>query len=379
MSSFPYKLFPYKLFPYKLFSLRSCYLNWHDSKQALKRSLAAALHFSGATAVLARKSSLPWRILTYHRIVDADRLPFPIQPGMYVRPRTFEMHMRYLAAHCRVVPLGELLQALKSSTPVQDSTTVITFDDGWRDNFDSALPVLRELNLPATIFLPTAYIGSNDYFWTDRVPQTITSLRGAPEYHTRVLALFQEKFPSLPQLTADIRRLVSSEEFSVDTLEHFINALKDLPPRERKAVVDELHLLAKEFTTLIGERLFMDWNEVHEMSLHRIDFGSHSHSHTPMTELTDVQLRDELVNSYQELRSHALEPSGAFCYPGGYSNGQTQAALAEIGVEYALSVETASRFDTRPNLLGRVHLHEDISDTVPMFTARVWGPGLFRG
>lgn len=345
------------------------------AKQKIRKLLAAAMHKTGITAALQRSAALPWRILTYHRITSPEVYSVPLQPGMYVRPKTFEMQIRYLKDHCRVVPLSSLVQSILEGREVEQRTVAITFDDGWHDNYENAFPMLREAELPATIFLATSFIGTREMFWTDRVAQTLASLRGAQQYREQILGRIREKFPPRATLRDTVEIMLSTGNETTSHLDNLLEELKRVPPNERKAVVNELYFLAKEFTTMKSERVFMNWDEVVEMSRFDFTFGSHTHHHHRLTELNEAQLRDELVESYQELRAHGLKPPPTFCYPGGYYNDLTQRALRSEKIPSALTTERHSVLDGEPPLLGRVHIHEDMTSTVPLFTARIWGPG----
>jgi hypothetical protein len=93
-----------------------------------------------------------------------------IQPGMYVCAKTFEAHVVYLQKHFVVLALDDLLERWRIDQLDADKAyCVITFDDGWQDNYQFALPVLKQYGLPATIFLATDFIGTDRWFWPDQV------------------------------------------------------------------------------------------------------------------------------------------------------------------------------------------------------------------
>jgi peptidoglycan/xylan/chitin deacetylase (PgdA/CDA1 family) len=110
-------------------------------------------------------------ILTYHSISDGHS-PLEIPPAI------FAQQMEWLQSNARVVPLRELVDALVNHTPLPARTVVLSFDDGFCDFHTAAAPVLLRLSLPATVFLPTMYVGGkNDWpgqpGWV--VPQALMS------------------------------------------------------------------------------------------------------------------------------------------------------------------------------------------------------------
>ena len=101
-------------------------------------------------------------ILTYHRVVEKwDRTLDYSQPGMVVTVPTFERQLSFLREHFDIVPFSSLLAVGNEDRPAARPRCVITFDDGWRDNYDLAFPILRQHDLPATIFLTTDFVGTD--------------------------------------------------------------------------------------------------------------------------------------------------------------------------------------------------------------------------
>ena len=110
-----------------------------------------------------------WRVLTYHRVINPLQSKLHLQAGMYVRPETFRMHIKYLSKNANVIPIDELATLLREGKKIPKKTISITFDDGWEDNYTEAYPILKEFLTPATIFIPTSYISSSKMFWTDKL------------------------------------------------------------------------------------------------------------------------------------------------------------------------------------------------------------------
>lgn len=120
-------------------------------KSTVKRLLGQGLFAAHLDAVLLRNAAV---IVAFHRVIDTDA-----SDSLSVGVAGFERHCRFYRRHFRVVPLGELVQRLEHGRPV-GRHLAITFDDGYRDNFEHARPVLEKLSLPATFFLVSGWIGS---------------------------------------------------------------------------------------------------------------------------------------------------------------------------------------------------------------------------
>ena len=104
-----------------------------------------------------------FQILGYHK-VSPDEHPFfePLPPDI------FEKQMQFLKSCYRVMSLQELVDR-SARGEVPERAVAITFDDGYRDNFELAFPILQKYQIPATIFLTTAFIDRQDILWNDKV------------------------------------------------------------------------------------------------------------------------------------------------------------------------------------------------------------------
>ena len=105
------------------------------------------------------------RILLYHRIAEIKNDPHRLA----VSPDNFREQLKYLSANYRIVPLNQLVEE-RQSKKIKNGTVVITFDDGYADNWQKALPVLKEFNIPATFFIATETIGQNLFYWDQDNP-----------------------------------------------------------------------------------------------------------------------------------------------------------------------------------------------------------------
>ena len=126
--------------------------------RAVKRLFGQSLFISHLDAILLRNTAV---VVAFHRVQDG------IDDGLTVSRRTFERYCRFFQRRFRVVSLPDLVRKLEAGrTPNRE--LVITFDDGYRDNFENAAPVLEKLSLPASFFVITQWIGTDVVPFWDR-------------------------------------------------------------------------------------------------------------------------------------------------------------------------------------------------------------------
>src|SRR5262245_44701688 len=136
-------------------------------------------------------------VLTYHRIADPGADPF-YDPVISATPESFRAQLEWLRRHLRILSLEELLARREAGRPWREPAALVTFDDGYRDNFEAAVPILRAGNIPATFFLPTAFLESPRLPWWDRVAYVIKQTR------QRRLELDRGPDGGLPPLSIDL-------------------------------------------------------------------------------------------------------------------------------------------------------------------------------
>jgi peptidoglycan/xylan/chitin deacetylase (PgdA/CDA1 family) len=133
-------------------------------KRAIKGLLGRSLFGAGLSAVLLRNTAV---VVAFHRVQDGEAAD-----GLTVGVGIFEQYCRFFGRHFNVVPLQELVERLEEGRPL-NRELAITFDDGYRDNFENAAPVLEKLGLPATFFVVTQWIDTDIVPWWD----TLTGVR----------------------------------------------------------------------------------------------------------------------------------------------------------------------------------------------------------
>jgi peptidoglycan/xylan/chitin deacetylase (PgdA/CDA1 family) len=164
-------------------------------------------------------------VLMYHSISDGDRHHGHPYYETRTTPKVFEEHMSFLHRHrCRVTGLAEAVAQTAGDKPPFETTVVITFDDGFRDFYTQAFPILTKYGFPATVFLPTAFI--------DRAARTFRGMECLTWSEVRELhaagVVFGSHTVNHPQLTDIPEAEVTSEVWrSKEVIEHEVGAPVD--------------------------------------------------------------------------------------------------------------------------------------------------------
>jgi peptidoglycan/xylan/chitin deacetylase (PgdA/CDA1 family) len=303
-------------------------------------------------------------LLMYHRVLTGKDLDnYYVQPGMYVRDDVFEEQMSFLEKRFRVLSLSELLDMWKDgSWDNSQKYCVVTFDDGWLDNYTNAYPSLRKHKIPATIFLPTNFIGTNEWFWPDKLGVIlINSIR---EGNLDKANALQDKWPCLRN-----NKITSVKDRINSIIEH----VKSLPDEEIPILIDEMAEALHQ--QLPDERILLNWEEVAEMSENNISFGSHSSSHSILTKLSTRRAQTEMQDSLTTLISKNVNHVPVFCYPNGNFTSEIAQLAASSGYEAAVTTRFGYESETPQNLfeLKRIGIHNDVSSTVSLFAFHLSG------
>lgn len=248
------------------------------------------------------------QILVYHRVNDESDPIFPAIPTA-----VFARQMEYVAENYNVCSLDEMTARLRSNE-LPPNLLAITFDDGYRDNFTHAFPVLRRLGLPATIFLATDAIGTGRVLWQDRV---FAALR-----ETRATAL--KNFPGSEAVP------LGGPADRKAALSRILKFLWSLEDGERSLWVEKLVQQLGAQERIKGDGLMLGWEDVRAMSQHRITFGSHTVTHPVLSRISLQQAKQEIRASKTIIESNLKMPVKHFAYPVGRRADFTEAVKKEV-------------------------------------------------
>ncbi|MGH9839810.1 MAG: polysaccharide deacetylase family protein [Blastocatellia bacterium] len=289
-------------------------------------------------------------ILCYHRIVaDIAHAERETEVGMVTSVETFRRQMELVREHCEVLTLDEAAAVLRGERSITRTAAVITFDDGYRDFYDLAWPVLRELGLPATVFVPTAYIGSGQMLDHDRFYLYVMKARSRG-LSLRVplvkAGLSAEKVAALCAEVNPLRIYSQLSYLPFALRERSLRCLDDFVGDQQEENLNGFSLL--------------DWEMAREMSRAGIFFGAHTDNHVVLTNEEPQTVEREILRSKQALEERLGRPVRHFAYPTGKYNVAVKDAVARAGFEVAVTTER--RLNRRGDdllALGRICLCEE--------------------
>lgn len=299
----------------------------------------------------------------YHRIVEPNTLQFPVEPGMYVRRETFEMQMNYLQKNHEIVSLENYIENIELAK--KNRLVALTFDDAWQDFYKNAYPILKDKNIPATVFIPTNFIETGNLFWSDKLAYCLSSKLKEEDRNAihKVLSSYLEiEFKS-----------TDSQE---DILASIIPILKTLAIKVRDNLIKDLAEVAKiKFHKAIPTQ-FMDWSQIEEIrSQSLIKFDCHSHLHEISTVLTEDEFEADTTKAISILKEHGINEIKYFCYPNETRTQATDNILKKLGFSRSLGRLNSDEKcdDLKTFNLNRIGIHEDITNTSSLFALRLLG------
>jgi peptidoglycan/xylan/chitin deacetylase (PgdA/CDA1 family) len=276
----------------------------------LKRAAARLLAPTGMLRLrtrLQRHGRGSLLILGYHRILPltAAQAHAGDLELISATPGEFAWQVGYLARRFELVGFEQIADAVEGGRPLPQRAAAITFDDGFQDLYDHALPVLAGAGATATVFICTDYIGSGAPMWFDLVAYVLLH---APLGSIRVPGLEA----ALPLATTETAR----REAAVTVLKW----LKSCSDPDREAWLDALR---DRFADIVasGEggslARVLDWEEIAAMAAAGIEFGSHTAGHRCLARLSDASLEHELRSSRRVLEERLGRAVTALAYPFG--------------------------------------------------------------
>jgi len=325
--------------------------------------LAELLERSHCGDYLRRSRSLSGLVvLNYHRIGSAASSPF--DHGLWsATEEDFDQQIAFLKSNFDVISPADLEEAVKYPT---NRTVLITFDDGYADNYTAAFSSLRRHQLPALFFLSTGFLDSPRISWWDEIAWML---------RTTSRASIDASPWNLPVVNVDRANPESA-------IRRFLRLYKQLPGEQSASLLDFLAEVTGvgRATPELAQGMWMTWDMVREMHASGMSIGGHTVNHPILARLSAEEQHFEITRSCQRIAEELSSPPEFFSYPVGGTtafNADTFAALDAANIRFAFTYGFGGyvRPSNLPYEIPRLPVESDLN--LNRFRALATLPGLF--
>lgn len=264
-------------------------------------------------------------VLGYHRMVDDyARVARTEMPGMLISTPMFERHLDWVGRRFRYVPLDEIGERIEAGRPFDQPVAAVTFDDGYRDVYEHAFPVLKRKGIPATIFVVTDLVGKPSWQVHDRLYQLVAKAFAVwQDRHREMSGLFTEL--GLP--ADDLRPEVLGSPYRAVSW-----ILPTLAMADVRRVMDGIEASVGNGFHPVPRSV--GWSELAEMQRAGITVGSHTRNHVSLPNEAPGEIADELEGAKRMLEQRLHRPVVHFAYPGGQFTSAVVEAVARAGYRF---------------------------------------------
>ena len=242
------------------------------------------------------------RVITYHRVNWPDESESLNPRLISASPLVFTRQMESLKKNYHILSMQQLLDFLFMGKKIPPRAALVTFDDGYADFMTFARPILRSMNIPATIFVPTAYPDHPErVFWWDELYAAIRQ--------TRFKKIQFQGLPVMPVVTN------AEKAIALEVIQNYYKTLPASTATFRKHdFFDRLGYQHKPVKSVL------DWQELRQLSSEGFCIGAHTHTHPLLDKLPADKIRKEIVQSMDQLRVELGYCHSIFCVPNGNLN-----------------------------------------------------------
>lgn len=294
------------------------------SKRKLLAELLDYSKFLDLMKLINRKELI---VMNYHRVYD-EVLDTEFDRGVFgLSAQEFEKQIKWLKKNTHIISEEELISHIESGKPFSKRCVMITFDDGYIDNYELAYPILSSSKVPATFFIPTEAIEKRRVGWWDLISYFVRKTnKETININDKLMSVQsdQEKDAVIKELLRVMKTSKESKSFNlIETLSQQCELA--FPTHE------------------VQSSQLMSWDQIREVQANNISIGAHTHSHRVLSTITDEEQKNELEISKKILEDKLGVPVNSVSYPVGSSEFFTQnskKSAREVGYKIAYSFNT---------------------------------------
>jgi peptidoglycan/xylan/chitin deacetylase (PgdA/CDA1 family) len=212
----------------------------------------------------------------------------------------FESHVDFLSSRYAIISLDDVAAWIIGAISIQRPSVVITFDDGYRDNYRYAYPILKNYGATATFFVVTDAIGNTEPLWSSELRDIV--------YRTRRRQVTLHSIDSAPMDLSD-------EAAKAQVIQAIARVMRRAPRNGRREILREMREKLTGDTDGFLPTVMMSWDDLREMRRNGMCIGSHTMSHPALPEIAGDEAAIEIAGSKNRLEQELNTPIAHFAYP----------------------------------------------------------------
>jgi len=277
------------------------------------------------------------QVLTYHQVLE---------------PEAFDRQMAYVSEAYHVISVAELLDACRTGSELQQGSLLITFDDAYVDFADCAWPIMKRYQLPATLFVPTAFPDNpNRIFWWDRLQYAL------------------EHTPRRDTLDTPAGR------FSLKTAGRRHEAYRSIRDHIKKRPYSELlswtHQICNTLEAPPAPHRVLGWAALRRLAQEGVTLGAHTRYHRFMDQLLPEEIEEEVMGSLHDIEREIGAVPPIFAYPDGRFNEDVVEFLEGAGIRVAFTTVRGTNNMKDADRLRLRRINIGPRATLPVLRARL--------
>jgi peptidoglycan/xylan/chitin deacetylase (PgdA/CDA1 family) len=298
-------------------------------------------------------------ILKYHRMRPAGREVSSSQAGgefsAGIGARQFEAHLRLITRWFKPIPMAEMGWAVAEKKALPDKAVALTFDDGYRDNYEVAYPLLKRYGVPASFFVCPGLIDSHQGFWWDEIYALVERTTATELHIGKILPV-----SGLPSGRQDGALSLSTGQQKIAAGERLVAQGKQLSPQMLTIFLERLNeAIGVHIDADFRQQTLMNWDEIREMHRNGMEIGSHTMTHPMLTQVSESVMRTELSEARARIAEVLGTAPAGFVYPSGAFSPTARNIVKETGHIYACTSQSGFIGGTAdPHLLPRVNVSD---------------------
>ena len=258
--------------------------------------------------------------MNYHKVADHPDIFYP-----EISTDIFAKQIKHLALNYNIVPLDELFDRIKNHRPLKGCVS-LTFDDGFKDNYTNAFPILKQYGASATIFLISECIETGNTPWFINFRHAFSTTR--------------KKEINLDLGTLKLNLPLSSNQEKFRAADVVMDYLRKCSNTERLGFLPDIYKTLEYLQKDKLSDMMLTWDQIKEMEKNGISFGAHTHTHPIMSSLLTEEADNEIKRSKEIIEANLGKKVTSFAYPVGLKTNYKEEQfkiLKKYGFKYAVT------------------------------------------